>query len=120
MILANELKKVIRIEIEPPEQLMDSRAHYRRVVIDSEPIIKEILSTLVLEISDTRTVQGCKVPLGFRMRLVKDGGSYEADITLSGHKHIVVRDRDGSAVHYELPPRFEEIIQPYLMESLRL
>lgn len=121
MTLANELKSVTRIEIEPPEQPGDSPAPSRRVVIDSAPTIRKILSTLQFEISGKRAIQGCKVPPGFRVRFVTNKGSYEADVTVSAHKHLVVKGgNDGETVHYKLPARFEKIMHSYLRESLGL
>lgn len=121
MSLANALKSVTRIEIGPPEQPGDSQSPRKRVVIDSAPTIRKILSTLQFEISGKQAVQGCKVPPGFRVRFVTNKGSYETDVTVSGHKHLVVKGgSDGETVHYELPARFEKIMQSYLRESLGL
>ena len=42
-----------------------------------------------------------------------------ADVTLSGHRHfMIIGGSLSEAGHYELPPAFERIIQPYLMQAV--
>jgi hypothetical protein len=122
MSLANSLQDVTSIEIEPPAQLSDSQSSGTRVVIDSAHTIEQIVSTIEFKISGKEAIEGCKMPPGFTVRFITGDGSYEADVIITGHQHLVVkgRDEDEETVHYELPPRFEKVIRPYLMESLGL
>lgn len=119
MRLIDELKSVTRIEIEPPERTDESLEEGRRVVIDSEPAIRDIISALQFDVSNRRAIQACKVPPGFRVWFVTKKGSLEADVTISGHKHLIMKvGNEGETVHYELPPRFEKVMQPYFRKSL--
>jgi hypothetical protein len=121
MSLVDALKSATRIEIEAPPQPGDSQSPVKRVVIDSAPTIRRILSTLQLKTSGKEAVLGCKVPPGFIVRFVTNERTYDADVTVSGHKHLVVREgSDGKAVHYELPTGFEKTMQPYLRAVLGL
>ena len=120
MSLADSLQDVTRIEIEPPAQPSDSQSSRARVVIDSAQTIEQIVSTIEFKISGKEAIAGCKMPQGFTVRFITRDGSYEADVITTGHQHLLLkgRDEDEETVHYELPPRFEKIIRPYLMESL--
>lgn len=120
MALQDELDKVIRIEVEPPSQANDLMAD-NKVIIDLASVIEEILATLQFQPSTREAIQSCKAPPGFTIRFVTEERSYVADITAAEHKHLVVwGGKNGETIHYELPPDFEERIQPYLWNSLRL
>jgi hypothetical protein len=118
-LLSQLLKNVIKIEIMPPQQLDSPSSESMRVVIDSSSMISKILSTLDLEVSPKEAIQGCKLPPGFQVRFVTPEETIEADITLSGHKHLLIKwGVEGETVHYELPSAFEKCIYPYLQQSL--
>jgi hypothetical protein len=119
MSLADVLDSVSTIEIEPPDYPGSQSSSRKALVIDSEPAIRQILSTLQFEVSGESALEACKAPPGFTVRFIAPDATYEADVSVTGHKHFVVKEGAGlGTVHYELPTRFEEIIGPYLEKSL--
>lgn len=120
-MLQEELKNVVKIEIEPPYQIDGPPPSSKRVVIVSAPTLQKITSALKLKPSSKNQILECKVPPGFYIRFVTAKGRFvEMDVTISGHKHLVVKGKgDEETVHYELPSDFEKIIYPYLLETLK-
>jgi hypothetical protein len=119
MSLADVLDSVSRIEIEPPDDPSTQSSSRKTLVIDSEQAIRQILSPLQFVVSDESAIERCKIPPGFTVRFIAPGATYDADVNVIGHKHLVVKEGGGlGTVHYELPPRFEEAIGRFLDKSL--
>lgn len=118
MSFIQDIQNVKRIEIEPPDQIGSQRGR-KKIVIVSEQIIEDLIARIHLQVSSAEEIQRCKVPPGFTIRFVAGRRSYEVDLTITGHKHFLIRgDKHIESQHYQLPPEFEKSIHPYLMESL--
>lgn len=107
---------IFRIEIEPPEQI--DQGEIVPLVINGEEAVKTIVGAMAFRKSAKEAIMACKMPPGFTLRMVGPDEVYEADITISGHKHFLLKSLPDGSIHYELPPELEGILMPYFLKIL--
>jgi len=114
-----QLQGIVRIEIECPEQVGASGPAIGSLSIDDPQVIGSLISALQLRKSSREATSACKVPPGFLVRFISPAKTWEADVTMTGHKHILLRAQgEEEKIHFELLPAFEKAIRPYLLRSL--
>ena len=112
------VKNVKRIEILPPEQL-DNSGSLKKLAITNQNEISKIVSSLKLIKSDKNKIEECKVPEGICIKFITETEIIYADVTISGHKHIILSRKENSeSEHYELNDSFEKVILPYIKRVL--